>query len=91
MAKGERSCFSNSRIGVILIALAGAALVYVALEHRARLLELMPYLVVLACPLIHLFGHGGHGANRQDGPHGARQARNEPVQPALAGMKDGHE
>jgi len=33
-------------------------------EHRARLFGILPYLILLACPFIHLFmhrGHGGHG------------------------------
>lgn len=32
-------------------------------EHRAHLLGALPYLLVLACPLMHLFhhGHGQHG------------------------------
>lgn len=31
-------------------------------EHRAHLLGILPYLLFLACPLMHLFHHGhGHG------------------------------
>lgn len=33
-------------------------------EHRAHLLGILPYLLLLACPVVHLFmhrGHGGHG------------------------------
>lgn len=31
-------------------------------EHRAHLLGILPFLLVLACPLMHLFHHGhGHG------------------------------
>lgn len=33
-------------------------------EHRAHALGILPYLLLLACPLMHLFmhhGHGGHG------------------------------
>lgn len=39
-------------------------------EHRAHLLGILPYLVLLACPLMHLFmhhGHGGHGHNHDTG------------------------
>ena len=35
-------------------------------EHRAHLLGILPYLFLLACPLMHLFmhhDHGGHGQN----------------------------
>ena len=30
-------------------------------EHRAHLLGILPYLLLLACPFIHFFMHGGHG------------------------------
>ena len=36
-------------------------------EHRAHVLGVLPYLTFLACPLIHLFMHRGHG--RHGGHH----------------------
>jgi hypothetical protein len=30
-------------------------------EHRAHVLGILPYLLLLACPLMHLFMHHGHG------------------------------
>jgi hypothetical protein len=36
-------------------------------EHRAHVYEYLPYVLLLACPLLHLFhGHGGHGRTEQD-------------------------
>ncbi len=36
-------------------------------EHRAHLLGVLPYLLVLACPLMHLFHHRhGHGHHHRD-------------------------
>ena len=38
-------------------------------EHRAHVLGVLPYALLLLCPFIHLFmhrGHGGHGAQRSD-------------------------
>lgn len=29
-------------------------------EHRAHVLGFLPWLILLACPLMHLFMHGGH-------------------------------
>lgn len=29
-------------------------------EHRAHFLGILPYLILLACPLMHLFMHHGH-------------------------------
>lgn len=36
-------------------------------EHRAHLLGVLPYLLVLACPLMHLFHHAhGHRHHHRD-------------------------
>ena len=42
------------------------ALFFLWTEHRAHLLGALPYLLVFACPLMHLFHHG-HGHQHQDG------------------------
>lgn len=40
---------------------------YVLREHWAHVLGLAPYLLLLACPLLHLLhGHGGHGRHHHD-------------------------
>lgn len=47
-------------------------------EHRAHVFGFLPYLLILACPLMHLF-HGGHGGH---GRHGARgEERSDEIQP----------
>ena len=33
-------------------------------EHRAHLLGVLPYLLLAACPIIHLFAHRSHGQHR---------------------------
>lgn len=46
--------------------LMGFAAFYLVAEHRAHLAGLgryLPYLILLACPLLHLFGHGSHGGH----------------------------
>jgi hypothetical protein len=34
-------------------------------EHRAHVVQILPFALLLACPLLHMFhgqgGHGGHG------------------------------
>ena len=40
---------------------------FVVTEHRAHAIQLLPYLLLLACPLMHLFhGHGAHGAHKHE-------------------------
>jgi hypothetical protein len=46
----------------VFLGFAAIALFFLWTEHRAHLLGVLPYLLVLACPLMHLFHHGhGHG------------------------------
>lgn len=43
---------------------------YLLREHRAHLLDYLPYALLIACPLLHIFGHrhGGHGDTREHKP-----------------------
>ncbi len=34
---------------------------FLLVEHRAHVLPFLPWLFLAACPLMHLFMHGGHG------------------------------
>ena len=36
------------------------ALGYLIIEHRPHLFGWLPYLIILACPLMHFFMHRGH-------------------------------
>jgi len=47
----------------ILIAFLAIAAFYLFTEHRAHLFGALPFLLLLACPLMHLFMHHGHGAH----------------------------
>ena len=54
---------------------AAAALFYLTVEHRAHLAgaaRYLPLLVFLACPLLHVFMHGGHGGHGRLGPRDER-------------------
>jgi cell shape-determining protein MreD len=39
---------------------AGAALVYLVIEHRPHLFGWIPYFILLACPVMHFVMHRGH-------------------------------
>jgi hypothetical protein len=50
------------------LSLAVAALgVYLLVAHTGHLFAALPYLLLVACPLMHLFGHGSHKHHRPDG------------------------
>ena len=46
-------------LGAVL--LAGIAVFFLWEEHEAHILGALPWLLLLACPLIHLLMHGRHG------------------------------
>ena len=47
-----------------------AAVAWMFFRHNEHLGPLLPFLILLACPLMHLFGHGGHGGHGSHGGHG---------------------
>ncbi len=49
------------RSKVVLLGFTAAAAFFLLTEHRAHTLQWLPWLILLACPLMHLFMHGGHG------------------------------
>lgn len=38
-------------------------------EHLSQFVYYLPFLLLLACPLMHLFMHGGHGGHGSGGAH----------------------
>lgn len=42
-------------------------------EHRAHVLPYLPWLILAACPLLHMFMHGGHGGHGRHGGDGGAQ------------------
>ncbi|MCK6432767.1 MAG: DUF2933 domain-containing protein [Aquabacterium sp.] len=62
--------FWRSRFGLGWLVLAAVAGWFLWTEHRAHLLGFLPYLFLLACPLMHLFMHRGHhhGSHHGRGP-----------------------
>lgn len=59
--------FFRSRSNVVLIVFLLIGGFFIVAEHRAHLFEWLPFLLLLACPLLHLFhGHGDHGGHGKD-------------------------
>ena len=57
--------------------LAAVAAAYVLIAHKAHVIEYLPFALLLACPLMHIFMHGGHGHHQHsagDSSSGAASA-----------------
>ncbi|PSC02558.1 hypothetical protein SLNSH_23465 [Alsobacter soli] len=69
--------FWRSAAGLGLAVLLAVAAFYLLAEHQAHLFGVLPYLFLLACPLMHMFMHGGHH-HHHGSPGGAGARPDEP-------------
>lgn len=68
----NRKGWFDSRSNWVLLAFLIIAGFYLITEHKAHAFGLLPFLILLACPLLHVFmhrGHGGHGDDSSPGSH----------------------
>lgn len=61
--------FWASRYAIGLVVIGGVAAYFLLTEHLAHVIWALPYLLLLACPLMHVFMHGRHGGHGHHG-HG---------------------
>ncbi|WP_457094644.1 DUF2933 domain-containing protein [Microvirga sp. P5_D2] len=67
-SKNWRTVLVGTPLGwVVTLALAALG-VYLFANYTGHIITALPYLLLLACPLMHLFMHGGHGHH-----HGRRE------------------
>lgn len=51
---------------ISFIVLLGIAAYFLIGEHWVHLAGILPWFLILLCPLMHLFMHGGHGGHDHD-------------------------
>jgi hypothetical protein len=61
--RSQRGGRALSPATLVLVAFLAIAAYYLLSEHTAHVFQALPLLLVLACPLMHLFMHGGHGSH----------------------------
>lgn len=69
------------RYRIALAVFAAGAAYFLLTEHRAHTIQALPWVILLLCPLLHVFlhaGHAAHGSGQADdsqghGPHGGRR------------------
>ena len=54
------------RTSLVLIVFLVIAAFFLITEHRAHFFGVLPYLLLLACPLMHWLMHGGHGGHGEE-------------------------
>lgn len=55
------SGFWRSRYALGYLVIGAVAAYFLLTEHLAHVVGALPYLLLLACPLMHMFMHHGHG------------------------------
>lgn len=60
-SQSARPSFWKSPFGIVSTLVAIVASVYLYMVHKDHVLALLPYAILAACPLMHMFMHRGHG------------------------------
>lgn len=69
-----RPAWWRTPTGVTVLGFALVVAFFVLREHWGHVLGFAPYLLLLACPLMHLFMHRGHGHHHGGAPRSADRA-----------------
>ncbi|MFT3858594.1 MAG: DUF2933 domain-containing protein [Aquabacterium sp.] len=61
----------RSPAGIFMLVAGAVGIYYLLTEHLTHVTQAIPYLFLLACPLMHLFGHhhGGHEGHHHGDNH----------------------
>ena len=79
--------FWNTRYAIGLLVLGAVATYFLLSEQRAHFFGALPFLLLLACPLMHVFMHHGHGGH---GNHpGSGEKLSGPAKPGQPNQGDG--
>ena len=70
----------QTRGGLALLVFLAVAAFFLITEHTAHVFGVLPFALLLLCPLMHLFMHGGHGGQSGSDGH-AGHAGGQPERP----------
>jgi hypothetical protein len=85
----QRKPFWKTPLGWAFIGFTAIAGYFLITEHTAHTISFLPWLLLLACPLMHIFGHG-HGGHGGHGGH-KRDNSDDPDKPAGNDGKSAHQ
>ncbi len=70
----QEQSFWRSSVGIVCLGFLLIGGFFLLTEHTAHVFGVLPWLLILACPLMHLFMHHGHGQ------HGGSDSQSEDKQ-----------
>jgi peptidoglycan/LPS O-acetylase OafA/YrhL len=71
MSEQTQAPWWRTPFGIVLCGFLVVAGFFLLTEHTAHVFGALPYLLLAACPLMHLFMHHGHGGHGSHHDHGA--------------------
>jgi hypothetical protein len=77
-----RPPFWRSKAGLVGVAFLAIGAFLILSEHRLHALGYLPFLLLLACPLMHIFMHGGHAGHGGHGDGGRSDRSTTPSEEA---------
>lgn len=78
----QKQSFWLTHKGFAAMGLIASVTYFLLMEHRQHVVEFLPYLILLLCPLMHVFMHGGHG-------HGGGDHHNHESDASRRGLEEG--
>lgn len=79
----DQKAWWQTRGGVALVGFVAIAGFFLLTEHTAHVFGVLPYVLLLACPLLHFFMHTGHhkgggsaGADHHEHPNPKPESTN---------------
>ena len=85
MKDSEKSFWFTDK-GLVAICAIAFLGYFLFVEHRHHLAEWLPYIIILLCPLMHIFMHGGHDHSNHDQGH---QHNNDTEEAYRRGLEEG--
>lgn len=77
----NRPAWWKTPSGIACLFFLAAGAYFLLTEHTAHVVPYLPWLIILLCPLMHFFHHGGHGHGKnhvktssEDTDNGGRDA-----------------
>ncbi|MBL4799427.1 MAG: DUF2933 domain-containing protein [Oleispira sp.] len=61
----KKASFWLSPRGLAALGMVGAASYFLLMEHSEHVWQYLPFLILLACPFMHMFMHKSHGHDHQ--------------------------
>jgi hypothetical protein len=74
---GASGRFWGSGLSILMVVAFAAAVLVLVSSEQPNVMTWLPWLLVAACPLMHVLSHRGHRTHRHPDPEDSRQ-RNEP-------------